>query len=108
MAGQVMAGPFFSYSFAQLGATKGKNFHEFCSFVAIHKGFLRKIWRRGILWRGKTKQSAKVSPQKSPIHERFLPRKFPALRYYMYMYVYLVCALVPRQNSGRSYVVVVV
>ena len=39
---------------------EGETFREFCGFGAIRKSFLREIWGRGILWRGKSEQFAKV------------------------------------------------
>ena len=36
------------------------NFREFRGFVAIREGFLRKIWERGVLWRGMSEQSTEV------------------------------------------------
>ena len=60
--------------------SREKNFREFRGFV-----FMREIWGRGVLWHGKSEQSAKVFLAKiyfSPIRESFLPRKFPAIRYF--------------------------
>jgi len=54
-------------------------------FVAICESFLHEIWGRGGLSRGKSEQSVKVFSAKiifSPIHNKFLPRKFPAIRYH--------------------------
>ena len=39
---------------------EGENSCEFCSFMAIYESFLHKVWGHGILWNGKSKQSAKV------------------------------------------------
>ena len=39
---------------------EGENFHEFCSFVAIHESFLCKILGHGVLWRSTSEQSTKV------------------------------------------------
>ena len=53
------------------GTFEGEKFREFCGFVAIRKTFLCKIWGRGILWRGKSEQSAKVFSLKFVIYEIF-------------------------------------
>ena len=37
-----------------------EDFSKFCGFVAIHESFLCKIWGHGVLWCGKSEQSAKV------------------------------------------------
>ena len=46
---------------------EGENFHKFCSFVAICKSFLHKIWGLGVFWSGKSEQSAFL--QKSYFHQ---------------------------------------
>ena len=64
---------------------EGENFHKFCSFVAIRESFLCKIWGCGTFGAEKASNSQKFSPRKSyilPIRERFLPQKFPAIRYF--------------------------
>ena len=66
------------------GNFRGRKLRGFCGFVAIRESFLREIWGCGILWHGKSEQSAKVFSAKivfSPIHESFLPRKFSVIRY---------------------------
>ena len=42
------------------GNFRGRKLHEFCGFVAIFESFLRKIWRRGVLWCSTSAQSAKM------------------------------------------------
>ena len=58
---------------------EGENFCEFCGFVAICTSFSLQNLGCGVLWHGKTKQSAKIVF--SPICESFLSRKFSATRY---------------------------
>ena len=61
-----------------------KNFHEFCSFVAICKSFLCKIWGMAFFGAAKASNLRKFSPRKSyfsPIHGSFLPQKFSAIWY---------------------------
>ena len=74
----------------------GENFRKFHGFVAIHESFLLKVWGHGAfctakasnlrkfsrqslgawcLLHGKSKQSAKVSPQNRIFYQ--FPRKFP-------------------------------
>ena len=57
--------------------------------------YYRKIWERGVLWHGKSEQFAKVFSTKiyfSPIHESFLPLKFPTI-WYMLHYLSLLFSL---------------
>ena len=50
-----------SYNHHTAGNFRGrKKFHEFCSFVAVREGFLRKIWGCGVLWHGMSEQSTKI------------------------------------------------
>ena len=45
--------------------SEGETFREFRGFGAICESFLREIWGRGVLWRGKSEQFArKYSPSK--------------------------------------------
>ena len=81
------------------GNFRGRKLLQISHFVAICVSFLCEIWRCGVLWYGKNEQSAKVLPRKlyfSPIRESFLPRKFPAIRYYFvkeYSYFVVFLAL---------------
>ena len=43
-----------------VGIFRGKNFRDFCGFMAERKSFLREIWGRGVFQHGKSEQSAKV------------------------------------------------
>ena len=54
---------------------EGENFHEFCSFVAIHESFLCKILRHGVLWRSTSEQSTKVFFVKITNLRKFSPLK---------------------------------
>ena len=58
--------------------SREKFFFEFCSFVAICVSFLCEIWRRGVLWHGKSEQSAKVSIHENGIFHQFV--KFSLLK----------------------------
>ena len=63
---------------------EGENFREFRGFVAIHESFLREIWGMVSFGAAKASNPWKFSLWKtyfSPIHESFLPQKFPAIRY---------------------------
>ena len=62
-----------------VGNFQRRTFCKFRSLGAIHETFLREIWGRGILWHGKSEQSAQS--YFSPIRDSFPPGKFPALRY---------------------------
>ena len=58
---------------------EGENFHEFRGFVAIHESFLCEIWGCGILWCGKSEQSAKVFYVKIVFFTNW--QSFSAIRY---------------------------
>ena len=62
----------------------GEKTRELRGFVAIREIFLCEIWGCDILWHGKSKQSEKVFSTKIVFFtnlQKFLPRKFPAIRY---------------------------
>ena len=73
-----------SYSIA--GNFRGRKLLQFRGYS---RKFFCEIWGHSVLWCGKSKQSARVSPRKSyfsPIHESLLPRKFPAIWYHHSQY----------------------
>ena len=47
------------WNYRIVGNFRGRNFREFRGFVAICQSFLRKIWRCGVFWYGKSEQSVK-------------------------------------------------
>ena len=73
---------------------RGRNFREFHGFVAIREGFFREIWGRGVYWRGRRKQSAKVFSAK--IIFFINPRKFSPLKVFRYRYLLQMCGRVPQ------------
>ena len=63
---------------------RGRKLSRISRFCGYMQKFSLQNLERGILWLCKSEQSAKVFPAKivfSPIHESFLPRKFPAIQY---------------------------
>ena len=82
---------------------EGGNFHKFRGFRATHESFLHEIWACRIHLRmiGFTIQR-KFSLRNGhflPIHESFLPRKFPAIRYVCIANISLMQAILLFCNS---------
>ena len=86
------------------GNFPGRKLHEFRGFVVICESFLCEIWRRGVLWRGTSAQSAKVFSAKIMFftknrhkHQMFTQ----VIKYATSWYV----PITPHQESESCYIV---
>ena len=82
----IMVSLYSTYS----GRLLGKKTCEFQGFVVICKHFLYEIWGRSVFWQHQRAIHGSFLSEKfyfPPIHECFLPRKFPIIWYILHCHL---------------------